>query len=104
LPNEARHDTDEAEKAFRVAIQRDPRLAEAHDHLGLIQLSRVKLEDAVAAFREAIRLKPDDGPAYKNLGNALRVLGKFDEADAAFREAARLMPGSPAQSSAPARP
>jgi tetratricopeptide (TPR) repeat protein len=45
--------------ACRKAIELEPDLAEAHNHLGSCFLGQSRLEEALAACRKAIELEPD---------------------------------------------
>jgi serine/threonine protein kinase/tetratricopeptide (TPR) repeat protein len=81
----------EAGAAYRQAIDLDPKLAGAHNNLGLVFYVQGKAREAEAQFREVIELEPD-AVAHYNLGNALREQGKLGEAVAAYRKAIALKP------------
>jgi predicted CXXCH cytochrome family protein len=76
----------DAVTALRRALQHDPEMPEAHNNLGILELSE-------ASFREAIRIKPDYGDAHANLANLLGGAGRFTEAQTAFARALHLRPG-----------
>ena len=86
---------DEAERAYRNAIELDPSDSTAYNNLGSL-LGRLKCYDeAEAAYRKAIELNPSDATAYYNLGNLLSDLKRFDEAEATYRKAIELCEASP---------
>ncbi|MEM7050993.1 MAG: tetratricopeptide repeat protein [Acidobacteriota bacterium] len=62
--------------AYREALSRDPRLAEAHLNLGRLLHEQRDLEAAERHYREATRLRPADATAAFNLGVALQDLGR----------------------------
>ena len=81
--------TADAVTALNRALQRDPEMPEAHNNLGILQLSE-------ASFREAIRIRPDYADAHGNLAGLLSGKGRFTEAQSAFEGALRLRPGDAA--------
>lgn len=81
--------TADAVAALREALNRDPELPEAHNNLGILELSE-------ASFREAIRIKPDYADAHGNLANLLSGAGRFAEASHEFEMALRSRPGDAA--------
>lgn len=93
-------DPDGAEASLRVALEYNPRYAEAHSNLGLVALSRGRPADAIPHFSRAVELNPDFAEAWSNLGVAhLRLApptGASDEIPAAlraFRSALEINPG-----------
>jgi tetratricopeptide (TPR) repeat protein len=64
---------EEAETAYREAIQLNPQDAVAHTNLGLLLKEQGRAEEAEAAYCEAIRLNPQDAVAHTNLGLPLRI-------------------------------
>jgi tetratricopeptide (TPR) repeat protein len=77
----------EAVQAYRKAIDLDPKLATAHNNLGLALQAQGRLQEAVVAYRQAILLEPDNTEAHTNLGNALKAKGDFEGAIACYRRA-----------------
>src|SRR5262249_2479543 len=77
---------------FREAIRLDPKLAHAHNNLGIVLTERGDLAGAEACFREAIRLDPKLAHAHYNLGLVLSDRRDLAGAKACFREAIRLDP------------
>lgn len=83
---------DEAVAAFRAALARDARLAEAHNALGEVLHARDPA-GAEAAILAALAVKPDYAEALDNLG-ALEVLrGDLAAALAKFDQALAIKPG-----------
>jgi tetratricopeptide (TPR) repeat protein/DNA-binding MarR family transcriptional regulator len=85
---------DEAEKAYREAIQRDPKDVAPWFYLGnLLQVHLKHFDEAEAAYRKAIQLNPKYAAPWNNLGNLLRThLKRFDEAEKAYCEAIQRNP------------
>ena len=82
----------EAEADLREALQRDPKLAEAHAALGVLLDATGRGAEAVKHHEKANALAPDN-PAYlNNLGFSLFLRGKYKEAVNSYRQAARLDP------------
>jgi tetratricopeptide (TPR) repeat protein len=61
---------DFAEDAFRIAIEVDPKNAEAHYGLGLSFSARARQDMAVLSCEEAVRLDPGHAEAHLALGTA----------------------------------
>ncbi len=85
---------EEAEKAYKKAIELDPNDAYAWFNLGNLSQNYLKrYDDAEKAYRKGIELNPNDAYAWFNLGNLLHVhLKRYEEAEKAFRKAIELDP------------
>jgi protein O-GlcNAc transferase len=83
---------DDAEIAYRKAIEIDARCAEAFNNLGRLLQSKDQLREAASCFRNAIDLVPDYAEPHANIGNLLKDRGDLDGAIAAFRRAIELRP------------
>jgi serine/threonine protein kinase/Flp pilus assembly protein TadD len=83
---------EEAVRFLTVAVALRPRSAGARLNLGLVLLTKGRLDEAAAAFRKAIALKHDYAPAHNDLGLVFWKKGRLDEAAAAFRRAVALKP------------
>jgi predicted O-linked N-acetylglucosamine transferase (SPINDLY family) len=77
--------------AYRRALQREPRLAQAHGNLGTVLSEIGDADGAVAAFREAIALAPDHATNWSNL---LLALDRSDHVSAADVAAAHRRYGT----------
>ena len=77
---------EQAEAAFRRAIELDPRLFDAYYFYGRDSFTQGKLEQAAALFEQAANARPDDYQALALLAQVYRALGKEKErADARQR-------------------
>src|SRR5262245_20111211 len=81
---------DDAEAAFRQAIERDPDFLEAHYQLGNLLRETQRPAEAEASYRRVLALNPKHHQAHNNLGAALGELNRFDEAAQHFRHAIAL--------------
>lgn len=88
---EARERHEEAEAAYRAAIECQPDEFTAHRNLGNMLGSLGRLAEAEASFREAVRLDPD-ADVLQTLGSTLLRLERDEEAERSFRDAIRLDP------------
>jgi choline-sulfatase len=86
---------DAALAAEQRALALDPRLVEAHNHLGILYASRGRLPEALASFEKATAVDAHDARAWNNQANVLRELGRSEEARRAYETAARLDPRDP---------
>lgn len=59
---------DEAEKAFKAAIERNPNSAHAFNHLGIVHRRQGRFVEADAAYQQALKVDPNYANAYLNLG------------------------------------
>jgi tetratricopeptide (TPR) repeat protein len=85
---------DEAEAAYYLAIELDPKFALPWHNLGrLLKEQRNRFNEAEQAFRKAIELNPSYASAWKSLGSLLQhKLNRAGEAAAAYRKALELEP------------
>ena len=85
---------DEAEAAFRKAIELDPAYSYPWNGLGNLLSDPLKrYDEAEAAYRKAIELDPADAYPWNGMGVLLTDrLKRYDEAEAAFRMAIQLDP------------
>jgi tetratricopeptide (TPR) repeat protein len=84
----------EAERAYATLVVQQPRLAVAHNHLGLIAKALGQTERAVSLLQRAVELDPNDPSGHTNLGNLLLKLGRAAEADDSYGRALALTPDS----------
>ncbi len=86
---------DEAEAAYRKAIDLDATYAYPWHGLGNVLQNHLKrFDEAEAAYRKAIDLDASFAYPWRSLGYLLQYhLKRFDEAEAAYRNATELDPG-----------
>ena len=92
--------------AYQQAVQRNPRLAEAHYGLGRVYARQRRWREAAGELRTALRLQPDMGRAHYTLAQVCRRLGQPGEAAAhleAFRRYRARRPDQSADRSPKAR-
>lgn len=80
-------DAAEARKAYRRALELNPRHAEAHLSLGFLLQTEGCVEEAVAHYRRALRAEPKGALAAFNLGVALEELERPADAVQAYERA-----------------
>jgi tetratricopeptide (TPR) repeat protein len=85
-------ETQKAIGQFLKAVELDPRLADAHNNLGVLYHQAGDFDAAIAEFTAAVHADPFYSEAYLNMGNSLRKKREFDKAIGALREALRLDP------------
>lgn len=86
-------DPERALREVRLALEVEPALATAHNHLGRALHNSNQSLQAVSALRKAVELDDNYPEAWANLGLVLRALGGLDEAIKAYRKAVELAPG-----------
>lgn len=79
---------DEAEQAFRAALDAEPGLASAHQHMARLRLLQGRREEALAALRQAAQRGPLEKDLALTLAAAERASGRFDDAEAQWRSVA----------------
>ncbi len=82
----------QAEAAFRRALELKPKYPAAWNNLGKAHLVLNRFDDAVRCFQEALGLQPNDATVLTNLGSALLHQGKPLEAANCYRQALRIRP------------
>ncbi|MGD1009877.1 MAG: tetratricopeptide repeat protein [Candidatus Aminicenantales bacterium] len=75
---------DLAYESVQKALQIKPRLAMAHNLMGMILEKQNKMEDAVSAYERAVKLVPDDLQFSFNLGAAYLATGETAKAKEIF--------------------
>jgi len=83
---------DQAIKAYKAALDRDPGLAEAHNGLGVVYSRQGRYGEAIREFHDAIAIAPRSAYLYNNLGYAYLLQGSNERAMEALEEARRLDP------------
>lgn len=83
---------------FKQALQKDPKIKEAHYLLGLSYLSRDEgngYEENAAEDRAEIQVNPDDYRPHYDLGNIALKLHRVDEAERELKRASEIQPDNP---------
>ncbi|OGM02078.1 MAG: hypothetical protein A2008_12735 [Candidatus Wallbacteria bacterium GWC2_49_35] len=83
---------DEAEHNFLKSAQINQKFADAQNELGLIYLSKVRLDDALILFTNAVSLAPANAGFMCNLGLCLIEMKNFERARNTFYKAKYLSP------------
>jgi Flp pilus assembly protein TadD len=89
-------DINGARASFEVAIQKNPKQADAHYYLGLVLDQTGDKAGAEKEFREALSVQPDLEEAQINLAAVLVEGGKADEAATIMKKAIAKNPKNPA--------
>ena len=84
----------EAVQAYREALRLNPRLADAHNGLGVSYAEQGRYSEAVEALRTAVELDPNAAHLHSNLGYALLLIGSDEEALHALDHAQSLDPSN----------
>lgn len=78
---------EEAEVAYRKAVEINPKDAYARGNLGVLLKEAGRIEEAEEAYRRAIEIDPRYARASSNLGVLLAETGRKEEGEEAFRKA-----------------
>lgn len=81
-----------AKEAIGKALARDPKLALAHNALGVALAGEGKLAEAQSEFVKAVGLDESLGVAYGNLGWVHAQQKRYEEAERSYRLALKLDP------------
>lgn len=81
---------DDAERAYRQAIEIDPSLPLLHAGLGMVYVSTQRLEQALPELQRFAELAPTDLRAYQLLGETQIALGKKSDAEKTYQIALNL--------------
>jgi Flp pilus assembly protein TadD len=76
---------DDAEEAYRAAIDRDPALARGRHGMARVLASRNQLQPALDEAEAALAAAPGDAEVQHTVGFVLERLHRFDEAAAAYQ-------------------
>ncbi len=79
--------TMQAIESMHKAIDRDPKMVEAYNFLGLIYLTNTEFDKAIKQFEKAVRINRYFTDARNNLGIALRQAGHLERAEEEFQVA-----------------
>jgi tetratricopeptide (TPR) repeat protein len=84
-----------AERAYKIAIQRDKLFFQAYNNLANLYYQQDRKKEAEQMFRQAIKTTTDQGILYYSLGLLLAEQKRIKEALDNFAKAAELMPNHP---------
>jgi predicted O-linked N-acetylglucosamine transferase (SPINDLY family) len=79
--------SDDATSWYRIALELNPRMANAHTALGAIHGAAGRLDEAIDEFRRALQVDENYPDTRSYLALALADSGRIDEALAMYREA-----------------
>ncbi len=88
-----RGDLDGAIEKYKAILKLDPRLAAAHNNLGLLYFQKGDYPAAVKAFEEGLRIDSKMSTAMVPLGTAYFQMGQLTQSRAVLEKAVRLNPG-----------
>lgn len=83
---------DDAEAAFRAALQRDNKIAAAVAGLGQVEFERKNYPKAIERFERALVLQPEATQLHYRLGLTYRALGDAEKAKSELARAGERMP------------
>lgn len=82
----------DAERAFRQALERDPKHAPTLNYLGYMLAERgERLDESVGYIRRALEIEPDNPSYLDSLGWAYFKLDQLDRAESNLRRASELL-------------
>jgi len=85
----------EADRAFRTALNLDPKLWKSHNYLGIMSDQRYLHLSAKEAYMAALKINPNEPTVLNNLGMAYYMNRQYEEAVRAFHQALRAGAESP---------
>ena len=91
-----RREFEKAEEALREVLERDERVADVHDMLGIIFHSRGNLSAAERHFERALAINPGYTEAALNLAVTYNDRGRYDAARQLYARFKTQRPGAPA--------
>lgn len=85
---------DAALASFGLALERNPRLTEAHMGMGNVYRELGDFEKASGAFERAVQTNPNSVDAHYSLGLMRHLMGRFSDAIASYLRALTIDPNS----------
>jgi protein O-GlcNAc transferase len=83
---------EDAERAFRIALEADPSSQEALAGLGQVNVLRGRYSEALPLLERATRVSTEIVSAFRSLGDAYAAVGELDRAAVSYRQAVALAP------------
>src|SRR6266545_1471198 len=81
-----------AEAELKLAVEKDPKLPQAHYLLGQIAVFRARYDEGIQLLEKEIALNPANAMAYYKLGDAYTLQLKWDEAITPLQKSIWLNP------------
>lgn len=81
---------EEAAKAYKKVLNKEPDNADAHHLLGLVRANQGGYEDAIRHYRAALKRTPEDAKLWNNLSLAHATLRQYAGAAEAMAQALKL--------------
>ena len=85
----------EADRAFRTALNLDPKLWKSHNYLGIMSDQRHLHLSAMEAYKAALKINPNEPTVLNNLGMAYYMNRQYEEAVRVFHQALQAGAESP---------
>jgi tetratricopeptide (TPR) repeat protein len=85
----------DAARYWQMAIEADPRFAQAHYNLGVLLHGLECWTQAETCYRQALAIRPDYLDAHNNLCALLKACDRFADAEQACRQALSVFPDHP---------
>jgi TolB-like protein/tetratricopeptide (TPR) repeat protein len=82
----------DSEKSYRKAIQLNPKIAQAHQWLGINLNSQLQYDEAYNTYKRGLELDPNHPVLLLNFSNTALELDKFDEAIGALNKGFSINP------------
>jgi Flp pilus assembly protein TadD len=89
---EAKRSLQEAESAYRKALEIQPSYPGGYQHIGVFYYNQGRYEDAIRSFKRASELAPDNYKALNNLAAVYLQQGRFGETEQTLRHSLQLKP------------
>ncbi len=83
---------EDAEHAFRIALEADPSSQEALAGLGQVEFRRGRYSEALPLLERATRVPTQILSAFRSLGDAYAAVGDLERASVSYRQAVALAP------------
>jgi Flp pilus assembly protein TadD/predicted aspartyl protease len=83
---------DEAEDAWRLALDIDPESSRARHGIARALASHSKLDDALVEAQAALKIAPRDGEIHHTVGAIYERMGRFEQAASAYTNYINLLP------------
>ena len=87
-----REQYDDAEHAYRLALEADPSSQEALAGLGQVEVKRGRYTEALPLLERATRVPTQIVSAFRSMGDAYAAIGDLEKASVSYRQAVALAP------------